>query len=132
MLLSVVRWWKVSNWDSFFYITIIDEKVFVGYLTQKQFQNVIDLFRQLEKPNEVNTLLFFNACAQLQTKDVLDLVKQVLSKMPLSYYKHFNLVTSLIDALMKCDDVETAERIFNQLTVKNNAICGAMMKGNLM
>lgn len=78
------------------------------------FQKAIDLFRQIEKPDKVNTLLLFNACSHLQRKEALDLVKQVSSKMPSSFYTHSNLTTSLIDVLMKFGEVEMAQTVFHQ------------------
>ena len=74
-------------------------------------------------------ILLFNACAQLQTKEALDLVKQVSSDMPQSYQIDSNLITSLVDALSKCGDVEGAEAWFNRTKNKHPSLYGAMMKG---
>lgn len=113
------------SWKKYLAKRIFD----LGYVKQEMFHKAIDLYRQIEKPNAVNTLLLFNACAQLRTKEALNLVKQVSFKMPLSFRSNLNLMSSYIDVLMKCGDVESAESIFNQLKMKNLSIFNAMMKG---
>ena len=92
-------------------------------------QKAIDLFHQMKNPDDVSFILLFNACAQLQTKKALDLVKQVSSNMPKSYQLDPNLITSLVDALNKCGDVEGAEAWFDQTKSKHLSLCNAMMKG---
>ena len=101
----------------------------IGYVKNKQANKAIDLFHQMEKHNHVIYILLFNACAQLQTKEALDLVKQVSSNMPKSYQLDPNLITSLVDALNKCGDVEGAEAWFDQTKSKHLSLCNAMMKG---
>ena len=92
-------------------------------------QKAIDLFHQIKDPDDVSFILLFNACAQLQTKKALDLVKQVSSNMPKSYQFDPKLITSLVDALIKCGDVEGAEARFHQTKSKHLSLYGAMMKG---
>ena len=75
--------------------------------------------------------LLFNACAQLKTREALKTLNTAYRKMPVSYSCNEYILASLIDALMKCGDVESAEDIFNRSTVKNQAVYGAMMKGKL-
>lgn len=95
------------------------------------FQRAIDLFLQITEPDEVNILLFFNVCAQLKTKEALNLVKQVSSKIPSSFYAHAGLTTALCDALMSCDDTSSADEVFEQATTKDQASYAAMMKGKI-
>ena len=112
-------------------ISFISQHLFVGYISQRQFDKVIDLFGEIDKPNEMIVVLLFNACTQLRTKEALNLAKRVAGEMPSSFHANAYIITSLIDALMKCGDVEGAEKIFSPLTMKNQAIYGAMMKGKL-
>lgn len=93
------------------------------------FQSAIDLFTRIEKPNEVNIIILFNACSRIGTREALDVVKQVSSKMPSSFHGHLNLSTSLLDAFMKCGDIDSGERVFNQLNTRDQTVLGAMMKG---
>ena len=51
--------------------------------------------------------------------------------MPRAYYSDVQCVTSLIDALMKCGDVEGAELLFDQAKIKDLPMYGAMMKGKM-
>ena len=76
-------------------------------------------------------ILLFNACAQLRTKEALNLLKTVSKKLPPSSYLNSRLTTTLIHALMKCGDVEHAESIFFPFKNKSLYMYGAMMKGNL-
>ena len=110
-------------------ISSISQNLFVGYISQRQFDKAIDLFGEIDEPNEMIVVLLFNACTQLRTKEALDLVKTVAGEMSSSFHANEYVVTSLVDALMKCGDVEGAEKIFSRSTVKNQTLPGAMMKG---
>ena len=74
----------------------------------------------------------FQASAQLGTKEALDLIRLLRSKMPTSFYSNPGLLTSLIDALMKCEDVQSAEIIFKKVQAKSVPLHGAMIKGRKM
>ena len=93
-------------------------------------KQAIDLFGEIENLNEIVVILFFNACAQLGTAEALDLTKNVLKRMPESFYLHSNLLTSLLDALMKCEDVAHAQSLFNESKNKTLSMYAVMMKGN--
>jgi hypothetical protein len=90
----------------------------------------IDIFNQIKDPNELIITLLFNACAQIRTTESLDLVKKVLLEIPKSFHSNPRLLTSLLDALMKCGDVQNAELLFMKSTNKDLPMHGAMMKGN--
>ncbi|CAM2728313.1 unnamed protein product [Rotaria socialis] len=93
-----------------------------GYIKNNQADNVVDLFKRIKNPDEIIIILLFNACAQLGTDEALNLIKQVLSKTPKSFESNSYLLTSLLDALMKCGDVKQAEIWFNRST-KNSYQC---------
>jgi hypothetical protein len=93
-------------------------------------KKAIDLFYKIEKPSEVILILALNACAQLQTTEALDLVKKIASNLPNSLDIHPYLMTSVLDALMKCGDVKSAESAFVGMTKKSPEMYGAMLKGN--
>ncbi len=88
-----------------------------------------DLFNEIKNPNEICLTILFNACAQLGTQEALNLTKKNSKNIGKSMYSDIRLLTSLLDALMKCGDVTSAQSLFNTLTVKNIGIHGAMMKG---
>ncbi|CAM4849170.1 unnamed protein product, partial [Rotaria magnacalcarata] len=100
-----------------------------GYIKNKQANKANDLFNEIENPNDVNMILLFNACAQLKTKEALDLVKKTSKQIPKSFYSNPHLLTSLLDALMKCGDVALAESLFYSSKHKVLSSYGAMMKG---
>ncbi|CAF1267110.1 unnamed protein product [Adineta steineri] len=83
-----------------------------GYIESNQPNKVIDLFNTIQNPSEVNIIISFNACAQLGTEKVLNLVKK--------------------NALMTCGDISYAELLFNSSITKDSEIYGAMMKGLLI
>ena len=89
----------------------------------------IELFNQIKHPSDVNLIVLFNACAQLKTSEALNLAKTVSKEMPKSFYSNPRLLTSLLDALMKCGDVTHAQSLFDTLTKKTLTMYGAMMKG---
>ena len=101
-----------------------------GYVKNNQANKAIDLFNQIKNPDELNITVLFNACAQLGTDEALNLVKKVSKEIPKSFYSNPRLVTSLLDALMKCGDVQHAQSLFDASTKKDLPMYGAMMNGN--
>jgi hypothetical protein len=93
-------------------------------------KKAIDIFNAIKDPNELIITVLFNACAQLRTKASLDLVRKVLLEIPKSFHSNPRLLTSLLDALMKCGDVQYAELLFMKSSNKDSPMYGAMMKGN--
>ena len=83
-----------------------------GYIRNNQAQKAIDLFHEIENPDEVNVMLFFNACAHPTSAQALDLVKKLWKEMPESYHSNSHLTASLLDALIKCGDCSSAEILF--------------------
>jgi pentatricopeptide repeat protein len=92
-------------------------------------QKAIDLFKEIKNPDNVIFVLLFNACAQLGTEEALNLTKTNSKNIEKSIYSNVRLLTSLLDALMKCGDVTYAESLFNKSRQKGTEMCGAMMKG---
>jgi pentatricopeptide repeat protein len=86
-----------------------------GYVKNNQASKAIDLFQKISHPNEVIVLLLFNACAQLQTQEALDLVKNIFANLPKSFRTHPHLITALFDAFVKCGDMKSAETVFEHL-----------------
>jgi hypothetical protein len=101
-----------------------------GYVKNNKASKAIDLFHEIDTPNEVILLLLLNACAQLQTNVALALVQQISSNVSLSDASNPHLVTSLLDALMKCGDVKSAESVFTTIKKISSEMCAAMMNGS--
>ena len=100
-----------------------------GYVTHDQPQKAIELYHQIRKPDDIVTTVLFTACAQLRGEEALKSVKTVLSTLSTSSLSDPILVTSLLDALMKCGDVPSAQLFFDRSTRKDLSMYGAMMKG---
>ena len=103
-----------------------------GYIANEMPDKAVDLFNQIRSPDQVTTTLLFNACAEMKTADALILIKSVLSKTPESLYSNAYLMTSLLDALMKCGDVKQARSLFDTTARPVLPMYGAMMKGELL
>ncbi len=56
-------------------------------------------------------------------------MKKVSKDIPKSFYSNPRLLTSLLDALMKCGDLTYAESLFNALTKKDSGMYGVIMNG---
>ena len=94
-------------------------------------QKAIDIYKEIQVPNDITTIVLFNACAQLGTKEALNLTKETARKIPKSIYSNVRLSLSLLNALMKCGDVLSAQELFNNSMEKSIEMYGAMMKGNI-
>ena len=123
------QWWKVKL-ISIYIVKFHFEIFFVlGYIKNNQADKAIDLFNEIKNPDEICVTLLFNACAQLGTLEALNLTKQISKNIGKSIHSNVRLLTSLLDALMKCGDVTYAQSLFNTSTEKNIQMYGAMMKG---
>ncbi|CAF4329513.1 unnamed protein product, partial [Rotaria magnacalcarata] len=100
-----------------------------GFIINNLSKQAIDLFSEIKDPNEIIITLFFNACAQLGTEKELLLLKSISSKISNSFYSDPYVVTSLLDAFMKCGDVTSAKALFDRSSKKTTPVYGAMMKG---
>ncbi len=100
-----------------------------GYLENNQANKAIELFNEVKNPDEIVVIILLNACAELRTNEALNLVKKVSSTIPKSFHFNPRLLTSLLDALMKCGDIEHAQSLFNASTNKVLSMYGAMIKG---
>ncbi|CAF4339966.1 unnamed protein product, partial [Adineta steineri] len=52
-----------------------------GYLKNKQIEKTIDLFFQINKPNDINLIIFFNACAEIGNEKVVHSILNMFSKL---------------------------------------------------
>ncbi|UJR34389.1 hypothetical protein I4U23_021797 [Adineta vaga] len=100
-----------------------------GYLKTNQANESLNLFNQIKNPDDVIIILLFNTCAQLETNEALNLVKKVSKEIPKTYYSNPRLLTSLLDALIKCDDMKYAQVLFSKSSKKTVSMYGAMMNG---
>ncbi|CAM4958738.1 unnamed protein product [Rotaria socialis] len=100
-----------------------------GYVKHNRPHEAIALFNQIKDPDEVIILLLFNAYAQIGSNEVLSLIKKKSLEIPQSFYSNDYLVASLLDALIKCDDLVYAQSLFNSSRCKTISMFGAMMSG---
>ncbi|CAF1571317.1 unnamed protein product [Adineta ricciae] len=86
-------------------------------------------FYFLKNPNEILILLLFNGCAQLPSEQSLNLVQKIWEQSKVKSLRSDNLLTSVIDALMKCGDIKSAGVVFAESPSKSISMYGAMMNG---
>jgi hypothetical protein len=90
-------------------------------------QKAIDLFFQIKNPDRVCFSILFNACAQLATSQSLTVGKQVLSRLPEEYRESIDILNSLSNMFIKCNDLNNAESLFNRVN-RDVKWYGALMK----
>ncbi|CAF0880345.1 unnamed protein product [Adineta ricciae] len=100
-----------------------------GYIKNEIPEKAIDLFQQVKNPNEILVTLLFNACAQLPSEQSLNLIKSTWERPQIKSLRSDNVLASLIDALMKCGDIKSAELVFDESSSKSIYIQGAIMSG---
>ncbi|CAF3470182.1 unnamed protein product [Rotaria socialis] len=100
-----------------------------GFIINNLSKQAIDLFNEIKDPDEIAITLVCNACAQLGTEKELVLLRSISSKISNSFYSDPYVVTSLIDAFMKCGDVTSAKALFDKSTMKTAPMYGAIMTG---
>ncbi|CAF3812973.1 unnamed protein product [Rotaria sp. Silwood1] len=91
-------------------------------------EKAIELFNKIQTPDEVIVTLLFNACAQLETTEALNLVKKISKEIPKSFYWNPFVSTSLLDAFIKCGDLSSAEILFSKMK-KSVIDYGSLMNG---
>ncbi len=84
-----------------------------GYVKNKRIQDAIDLFFKIDKPNEANFIVFFNACGQAANFKALNIGKQVFSR--LLNKSNERILYAVFDMFIKCSDLDNAEKLFSQL-----------------
>ncbi|CAF0779868.1 unnamed protein product [Adineta steineri] len=111
---------RINN-DSYIFASLIH---FYNHIKNNQAYKAMDLSNEIDKPNDVIIILLFNTCAQLGTTEASNLAKRVSKTIPQLFYSNLHLLTSLLDALMKC-----AQLLFDRSTRKALSMYGATMNG---
>lgn len=91
----------------------------------------IHLFKKTKNPDHVLYIILFQACTQIGSNEGLDLIESALNNIPPLFCKNERLLTTLIDGLMECGNVEKAESIFYSTVNQPICIIGAMIKGKM-
>ncbi|CAF1176726.1 unnamed protein product [Didymodactylos carnosus] len=100
-----------------------------GYIKNNRPQEAIDLFFKMDKPDEVNLIVFFSACAQLGNEKALNLGKQVFSRLSTEFHENNvneKVLHGVLNMFIKCSDIENAEKLFARLN-GNVITYGSMM-----
>ncbi|CAF1112657.1 unnamed protein product [Adineta steineri] len=90
-----------------------------GYIKTNQPNKAIDIFNKIKKPNEII----------LRSNEALNLEKKVSQNIPQSFYSNHRLLTSLLDALIKCADLVYAQSLFDTLIKKDSGMYAVLMNG---
>ena len=87
----------------------------IGYTKHRMAQKGLDLFKGIANPSEILVLLMLNACAQLGSRDALELARRAVDAMPKTYEKNAFILNSAFDMFIKCGDVASAESLFQRM-----------------
>ncbi|CAF1551398.1 unnamed protein product [Rotaria magnacalcarata] len=100
-----------------------------GYLKNNLPDKAIDIFTEIKEPNDIVINLLRIACSQSGTNEALNLINTASKNMPQSYYSNTCLITSLLNALMKCRDITHAQTIFDKSKEKLSSMYEVMIEG---
>ena len=78
-------------------------------------KKAIDLFFQIAKPNEVIYTTYFHACARLGNDEALVLGEKVFRQLPIEYHRSNDVLFSIFDMFIKCNDMKSAESLLPRL-----------------
>ncbi|KAK8961968.1 Pentatricopeptide repeat-containing protein [Platanthera guangdongensis] len=103
-----------------------------GYVQWKNPREAVRLFRQMEtagmKPNEVTAVAILSACADL---GALDLGKRVHDyARRFQFMKNVRVCNTLVDMYIKCGCVETARKVFDEMSERTVVSWSAMIGGH--
>ncbi|CAF2852964.1 unnamed protein product [Rotaria sp. Silwood2] len=102
---------------------------FYSYIKNNEPNKAIDIFNKIKNPDQVVVIVLFNACAQLQNDKALNVIKKVFQEIPRDFHLNPRILTSLFDALIKCNDCSSAEIIFSKMKKKTTESYGNVMSG---
>ncbi|CAF1683982.1 unnamed protein product, partial [Adineta ricciae] len=86
-----------------------------GFIKNNMFQEAVDLFSEIIDPDEMNIMLFLNACSGIATKETLVTIDKVLSNIPNRYRESKQILIAAYDAFIKCGDLPKAEKLFPKI-----------------
>ena len=109
--------------DSSICLALFDE----GLTSYEMPKKAIDLFFQIPNPDEVIYTAYFTACAKLGNNEALVLGKKVFQQLPNKYRQLNDVLISVFDMFIKCNDIESAESLFPRLK-KSVTSYGSLMK----
>ncbi|OAY65777.1 Pentatricopeptide repeat-containing protein [Ananas comosus] len=105
-----------------------------GYVQRKNPREAIRDFCEMEeigmKPNEVTVVAVLAACADLCALDLGKRVHEYLDRC--GFQKNVRVCNTLIDMYIKCGCVETARRVFDEMTERTVVTWSAMICGHAM
>jgi pentatricopeptide repeat protein len=90
-------------------------------------EQAIELFFKIKKPDKIILSIFFNACAQLKTENALNLAKKVFDQFVIKSNPSNDLLYSVLNMFIKCDDLQSAETLFGRIH-RDIISYGSMMK----
>ena len=103
-----------------------------GYIVNHQAKKAIDFFKRAKDPDAILYNLFFNACAQVGSKEILPVIENIWKKLPEQFHRNKYILTSIMSAFMKSNGVERAESILKQTKNPPIEMINTMMKGKIV
>jgi len=105
-------------------------KTILGYVDNNIPEKALDLFEKMSlNPNNIIYVIIFNACAQLANERAMKIGKNILNKI-INEHENTNIVlNSALDMLVKFNDIENAEHLFELIKKKDVITYSIMMNG---
>ncbi|CAF0973415.1 unnamed protein product [Rotaria sordida] len=101
-----------------------------GYIENQMSEKVLDLFEQIElNLNNFAYTFVFNACTELANDRAMKIGRKLLDEMPEKLRNDNVVLNSVIHMLIKFDDIQNAENVFQSIKKKDIITYGTMMKG---
>ena len=78
-------------------------------------KKAIEMFKNVDSPNEILLCLLFNSCAQVRTPEALDFGRRVWYSASEIHRKDEYNVVAAFDMFIKCGDIYNAEQLFDRM-----------------
>jgi hypothetical protein len=97
-------------------------------MENNQKTEALELFSQINSPNEYLYSTIFKLCVELGDQQSLQFGKNLFEKMPKIFHNDKVILNSAMNLFNKCEDISKSEEIFSQME-KNVISYSIMMQG---
>ena len=106
---------------------VFNESFLQAYLLHQLPQKAIELFFQIDKPDQITTTVFFSACAESKDEKTLSTAKKVFSQLPRHSRESRLLLQTVFNMFCRYNDIAHAEILFEQID-RDVIAYGSLMK----
>lgn len=93
-------------------------------------ENALNLFEQMPfDPNDIIYIITFNACGKLANERAINIGEKNLKQALNQFKNNYVLLNSALDMLMRFNDIQSAQNLFQLIKKKDIFTYGIMMHG---